>query len=76
MSHEIDVVEMIKERRFIKMAFRKLLSRSERMNLKERCRYHCIDPDAKDKTWNEDREKMRFFTHAIAHDKKDKLKNL
>ena len=46
MDQEIDIIEMIKSRRFYKMAFRKLLSDKERMDLKERSRYIMIDPDS------------------------------
>ena len=58
------------------MALRKLLSKSERMNLNQRCRYQCIDPDAKDKLFNTDRKMMRLFTSAITVDKKDQLQHL
>ena len=46
MDKEIDIIEMIKSRRFFKMALRKLLSDKERMDLKDRSRYIMIDPDS------------------------------
>ena len=46
MDKEIDIIEMIKSRRFFKLAFRKLLSDKDRMDLKERSRYIIIDPDS------------------------------
>ena len=39
MDKEIDIVELIKSRRFMKMAIRKLLSDRVRMELKQRSRY-------------------------------------
>ena len=46
MDKEIDIIEMIKSRRFFKMAIRKLLSHKDRLDLKERSRYIMIDPDS------------------------------
>ena len=46
MDKEIDIIEIIKSRRFFKMAMRKLLSDKDRMDLKERSRYILIDPDS------------------------------
>ena len=46
MDKEIDIIEMIKSRRFFKMAIHKLLSDKDRMELKERTRYIMIDPDS------------------------------
>ena len=45
LAHEVDIIEIIKSRRFFHMAFRHLLSRKERMRLKELSRYYTIDPD-------------------------------
>ena len=45
MSKETDIVEMIKTRRYFNLALRKLLSAPERMKLKEKSRYFCIDPE-------------------------------
>ena len=46
MDKEIDIIEIIKSRRFFKMAMRKLLSDKDRMDLKERSRYILIDPNS------------------------------
>ena len=46
MEKEIDIIEMIKSRRFFKLAIRKLLSRKDRMDLKEQSLYISIDPDS------------------------------
>ena len=48
MGKETDIVEMIKTRRYFNLALRKLLSAPERMKLKERSRYLCIDPEPAD----------------------------
>ena len=44
MSQETDIIDMIKSIRFFKLALKKLLSKEERMKLKERGRYRFIDP--------------------------------
>ena len=46
MDKEIDIVELIKSLRFSNLAFRKILSHKDRMELKERSRYFMIDPDS------------------------------
>ena len=48
MDREIDIIEMIKSRRFFHLAIRKLLTHKERVDLKERSRYSLIDPDTED----------------------------
>ena len=48
MDREIDIIEMIKSRRFFHLAIHKLLSHKERVDLKERSRYSLIDPDTED----------------------------
>ena len=50
LQKEINFVEMLKQQRFVKNALKILLSREQRMELKERCRYICIDPDYKQKS--------------------------
>ena len=45
MVKEIDVIELIKSRRFFKLALKHLLTKEVRMQLKERSRYICINPD-------------------------------
>ena len=45
MSKETDIIEMIKSRRYFNLALKKLLSTKERMTLKERSRYLCIDSE-------------------------------
>ena len=48
MDREIDIIELIKSRRYFKMAIKHLLPSSKmRMKLKERSRYIKIDPDPK-----------------------------
>ena len=46
MNHEINIVELLKSRRYFKMAFHKLLSQTQRLQLKKASRYICIDPDS------------------------------
>ena len=48
MDDEIDIIEMIKSRRFFKTAFRQLIPSEERMRLKEKSRYIMIDPESDD----------------------------
>ena len=48
MDDEIDIIEMIKSRRFFKNAFRELMTSEKRMKLKEKSRYIMIDPDSDD----------------------------
>ena len=45
MSHEINIINIIKSRRFFKTAFQFLLSTQKRIELKRLSRYSCIDPD-------------------------------
>ena len=45
MTQETDIIDMIKSIRFFKLALKKLLSREERMSLKEKGRYRFMDPD-------------------------------
>ena len=46
MNKEVDIMERIKSTRFSNLAFRKILSHKDRMELKERSRYFMIDPDS------------------------------
>ena len=46
MDAETDVVEWIKNRRFFTIALKKLLSKKERMEIKEHVRYRMIDPES------------------------------
>ena len=48
MDREIDIVEIIKSRRFFHLAMHKLLSHKDRLELKERSRYILIDPEEQD----------------------------
>ena len=48
MQKETDIIEMIKTRRYLKKALRKLLTLKQRMKLKERSRYICVDPKAQE----------------------------
>ena len=50
MDDEIDIIEMIKSRRYFNLALKKLLSTTERVKLKEQSRYLCIDPERLDVT--------------------------
>lgn len=45
LNMEVDIIEMIKIVRYTKMALRHLLPADVRMDLKQRSRYICIDPD-------------------------------
>ena len=55
MVKEIDVIELIKSRRFFKLALKHLLTKEVRMQLKERSRYLCIDPDKETTNSSNDR---------------------
>ena len=46
---EINIIEIVKSRRFFHKALKLLLSKKKRMELKERSRYISIDPDEDDK---------------------------
>ena len=54
MDKEIDIIEMIKSRRFFKLAFRELLPAKKRMELKEKSRYIMVDPDNDSENENEE----------------------
>ena len=55
MDKEIDIIEMIKSRRFFKLAFRELLPAAKRMELKEKSRYLMIDPDTDGEDMDDDK---------------------
>ena len=46
---EINIIEIVKSRRFFNKAIKLLLSKKKRMELKERSRYIPIDPDDENK---------------------------
>ena len=72
MSKETDIVEMIKSRRYFNLALKKLLSTKERMKLKERSRYLCIDPEKLDATDSmEDDYKLTRLCNIAQPKKKD-----
>ena len=67
MNKEIDIIELIKSRRFLKIAIKKLLSDQFRMKLKQRSRYECIDPDKEQGSQPANSPAlMRVFTHHIS----------
>ena len=45
MEREINIIEMIKSRRYFKLCLNRLLPRETRIKLKERSRYIPLDPD-------------------------------
>ena len=47
LDQEINIIEIVKSRRFFKKALKILLSKKKRMELKERSRYISIDPNKK-----------------------------
>ena len=47
---EINIIEIIKSRRFFQKALKVLLTKKKRLELKERSRYISINPDDIDKT--------------------------
>ena len=71
MDREIDIVEIIKSRRFFHLAIHKLLSYKDRLELKERSRYILIDPDEQDaEEAKRIKTKMpgaKFLSHATTH---------
>ena len=72
MSKETDIVEVIKSRRYFNLALKKLLSTKERMKLKERTRYLCIDPDKLDASdATEDDYKLTKLCNIAQPKKKD-----
>ena len=60
MDDEIDIIEMIKSRRYFKEALRKLMSAEKRMKLKEKSRYIMIDPDSDDADSAQEKKRKRF----------------
>ena len=64
LDKEIDIIEMIKQRRFFKMAMRKLFSAKDRMDLKERSRYIMIDPDQQQQAKNPGATSLSRITSA------------
>ena len=60
MDDEIDIIEMIKSRRFFKKAFRELMTAEKRMKLKEKSRYIMIDPDSDDEESAKEKDKKQF----------------
>ena len=71
MSKETDIVEMIKTRRYFNLALRKLLSAPERMKLKERSRYLCIDPEPADCEASQDAYKLTKLCNIAQPKKQD-----
>ena len=62
MNQEIDIIEMIKSRRYFKLALRELLPSKVRMDLKQRSRYLLIDPDKEQEEQEEVQYEMEFET--------------
>ena len=62
MNQEIDIIEMIKSRRYFKLALRELLPSKVRMDLKQRSRYLLIDPDKEQEDQEEVQYEMEFET--------------
>ena len=48
MAEEINIVEIIKSRRYVQMALRLLLTKTQRSLLKEKSRFNIIDKDKED----------------------------
>lgn len=46
MDYETNIIELIKSRRYFNAALRFLMTKKQRLRLKERGRYTVIDPDA------------------------------
>ena len=59
---EVDIIEMIKTGRYVKMALRNLLASDVRMDLKQRSRYIMIDPDAVYDEEEAQKNEMQFAT--------------
>ena len=64
LNQEIDIIELIKSRRYFKMALRHLLPPKVRMELKERSRYISVDPDAPETKIGDNLMEMNF-AHAL-----------
>ena len=60
LEKEINIIEIIKSRRFSNEAIKYLLSKKQRMKIKERSRYHTVDPDHSPEP--EDKTKSRYKT--------------
>ena len=71
MSKETDIVEMIKSRRYFNLALKKLLSAPDRMKLKERSRYLCIDPEQADDKGEQDAYKLTKLCNIAQPNKQD-----
>ena len=65
MDREIDIVELIKSRRFVKKAIKKLLPEQARMQIKMKTRYESIDPDKDEEKKHED-TLIRVFTNVTS----------
>ena len=61
MKKETDIIEMIKTRRYLKQALRKLLTLKQRMRLKERSRYICVDPKAQETDAGENVQELKLL---------------
>ena len=60
MDDEIDIIEMIKSRRYFKGALNQMMPAEKRMKLKERSRYIMIDPDSDDADSAQTKQRKQF----------------
>ena len=62
MLSEINIVQIVKSRRYFQMAFRLLLSKKNRDWMRERSRYITVDPDKSSGSEGEELEMRRQAT--------------
>ena len=62
---EINIIEIIKSRRFFQKALKVLLTKKKRLELKERSRYISINPDDIDKTGDQNIDKEKAFDEKL-----------
>ena len=60
LEKEIDVIEIIRMRRYLKAAMKMLLSPEQVISLKNECKFTGIDPDSDDSTSNEPIEVVKL----------------
>ena len=61
MHKETDIIEIVKARRYFSMALRKLLTLKQRMKLKEKSRYLCVDPQKREKDAGERAKELKLI---------------
>ena len=71
MNSETNIIEIIKSRRFFGKALKTLLTRQQRLKMKEKSRYLCIDPDSKEESLKKTETMKNIETNAPKSDSED-----